>query len=144
MAKRKGNELAVYNSAGITLSDGDEAGLFLDSQGRLSTTSAPLSSTTDEVSTVSKPVSTSTGSNVNSSATSVTILASNTSRRAASIFNHSTQDLYIKEGTTASATDFLTIIPPNSLYELPSPMYTGKIDGIWTAANGAARVVEKV
>ena len=35
MALKKGNAQAVYNSSGITLSDGDETGLFVDSAGRL-------------------------------------------------------------------------------------------------------------
>lgn len=38
MAKKKGNHLAVYNLGGVTLTDGDETGLFVSSTGALLTT----------------------------------------------------------------------------------------------------------
>lgn len=142
MARTKHGLPGIYNATPITLTDGQGAAIALDSSGRL--VIAPLSSSIDEISTIQKPITTSTPTNVASSATSVQLLAANANRRAASIFNDSTQDLYIKEGTTASATDFLTIIPPKSLYEFPLPIYTGRVDGIWAAANGSARIVEKV
>lgn len=37
MAKRVGSQMAVYNSSGITLNDGDETGLFVGSTGGLLT-----------------------------------------------------------------------------------------------------------
>lgn len=39
MAKRVGSQTAVYNSSGITLSDGDETGLFVGADGGLLTRS---------------------------------------------------------------------------------------------------------
>lgn len=111
---------------------------------RLNVTTAPLSATTDEVSNVQKPVTTSTPSNVNSSASSVTLLSSNANRRTASITNDSTQTLYIKYGTTASATDYKVALGAQGYYEFPLPIYTGRVDGIWVAANGAARMTEEV
>lgn len=107
-------------------------------------TTAPLSGTTDEVSTIQKPITTSTPSNVNSSASNVTLLAANANRRAATIYNDSTQVLYVKFGATASATSFKVAISPNGYYEFPLPVYTGIVDGIWAAANGAARITEDV
>lgn len=80
--------------------------------------------------------------NVASSATNVTLLASNASRRRAMIFNDSTKNLYVKFGTTASTTSFTILMQNQSYYEVPEPVYTGQIDGIWSAANGAARVTE--
>ena len=86
---------------------------------------------------------TSTLSNVSSSATTVSILASNASRKGATFFNESTSVLYLKFGTTASLTSYTVQIPANSYYELPFiKPYTGAIDGIWASANGTLRVTE--
>lgn len=84
--------------------------------------------------------STTTNSNVSASATSVTLLASNSARKEVTIQNDSTAILYIKEGTTASATDYKYKLYQDDVYI--SNNYTGRIDGIWSAASGAARVAE--
>lgn len=68
-----------------------------------------------------------------SAATSGAILATNGSRRIATIFNNSGADLYVKLGTAASATSFTTIIPTKGYYEVPTP-YTGVIHGFATLA----------
>lgn len=88
-----------------------------------------------------KPSATATHSNVSSSATNVTILASNTARRGATVYNDSTQILYLKLAATASATSFTVKMQPDAYFEVPFG-YTGIIDGIWASANGSARVVE--
>lgn len=86
---------------------------------------------------------TATVTSVNDQATSTTVLAVNGSRRGAIIFNDSTSILYLKFGTTASATDFTMKLGPGESGRLTQPIYTGKIDGIWSAdASGAARVTE--
>lgn len=87
-------------------------------------------------------VTTSTLSNVASSATSVTVLALNTARKQAMVFNDSTAILYLKLGATASATSFTARLAPYGYFELPDPVYSGVIDGIWASANGSARVTE--
>jgi len=84
---------------------------------------------------------TATRTDVTSSASSVTILALNASRKGATVYNDSTKFLYLKFGTTASATDFTVLLRSGDYYEVPF-RYTGKIDGIWASANGAARVTE--
>jgi hypothetical protein len=89
----------------------------------------------------SKPA-TATLANVASSASSVTLQASNAARMGWSIFNDSTSVLYLKYGTTASATSYTVQIPAGGYFEVASPVYTGRIDGIWAAANGNARVTE--
>lgn len=85
---------------------------------------------------------TATLANVAGSATSVTLQASNTARLGWLVYNDSTASLYVKFGTTASATSFTVFLGPGAYYELPRPCYTGRIDGIWTAAAGNARVTE--
>lgn len=84
---------------------------------------------------------TATHANVSASASNVTLLASNASRKGATIYNDSTAVLYVKLAATASSTSYTTQLLPNGYYEVPFA-YTGIIDGIWAAANGAARVVE--
>lgn len=86
---------------------------------------------------------TATLSNVAGSTSSVTILASNAARIGAFIYNDSTlNNLFVKLGTTASATSFTVLIPSQGYFELPTPIYTGIITGIWVAATGSARVTE--
>lgn len=89
-------------------------------------------------------VGTSTPANVNSSATAVTLSAANASRIGWTVFNDSTQVLYVKFGAAASATDYKVKILAGGYYEMPSPIYRGIITGIWASANGAARVVEDI
>lgn len=81
-------------------------------------------------------------SNVASSATNVTVLATNASRKGAMVYNDSTAILYLKLGATASATSHTIQMAAASYYELPQPVYTGVIDGLWASANGSARVTE--
>lgn len=87
------------------------------------------------------PSGTATLSNVSGSASSVTVLAANTSRLGVVIVNDSTADLYIKFGTTASTSSFTYHLYPGQTFS-DAGGYTGRIDGIWSAANGAARVTE--
>lgn len=85
--------------------------------------------------------STATHSNVSGSATSVTLLSSNGSRRGATIYNDSTAILYLKLGATASTTSFTVKMYEDDFFQVPFG-YTGVIDGIWASATGSARVVE--
>ena len=85
---------------------------------------------------------TATLANVTSSASNTTLQASNTSRLGWACFNDSTSALYVKFGATASTSSFSVKLLPGGYYELPAPVYTGIIDGIWDSANGAARVTE--
>lgn len=87
--------------------------------------------------------STSTTSSVSGSASSVQLLASNSSRKSASIYNDSSASLYVKFGTTASTTDFKYPLGPRDILEFPAPIYTGRVDGIWSSASGAARIAEE-
>lgn len=92
--------------------------------------------------TVEAISATGTLSNVASSATSVTLLASNASRLGATIYNDSTAILYVKLNSgAASATSYTVQVAANGYYEVPS-RYSGAITGIWASANGNARVTE--
>jgi hypothetical protein len=84
---------------------------------------------------------TATLTSVASSATSVSLLASSASRKGFSVFNDSTQKLYIAYGATASTSAFTVLLQPGAYYE-NNTLYTGAISGIWASANGNARVTE--
>lgn len=79
--------------------------------------------------------------NVDSSATNVTLVSERRGRRGFSVYNDSVQTLYLKYGATATTDDYTVLIPGGTLYEDPH-QYTGRLDGIWAAANGKARVTE--
>ncbi|MBN3943501.1 hypothetical protein [Nostoc sp. NMS9] len=78
---------------------------------------------------------------VASSVTSVTILASNSNRKGATIWNDSTANLFIEFGATATTSAFTAKLSADGYYEVPFH-YTGVISGIWSAANGNGLVRE--
>lgn len=87
-------------------------------------------------------VNTGTQSNVAASASSVTILAANTARYGATIWNDSSVVLYLLVGTGTASTTVCTVkIPADGYYEVPYG-YTGIISGIWPSATGSARVTQ--
>lgn len=131
LARRKDTEAV---SAGTDL---DYATFDVDSLGRQRVVSAP------------NPV-TATLANVSSSASSVTLIAANAARRGWIIANDSTQILYVKFGTTASATSYTYMIPAATATQVfvleaaYGTSYQGDITGIWASANGSARTTELV
>lgn len=80
--------------------------------------------------------------NVTSSASSTTVFAANGAARARAVYNDSTAVLYLKFGATASTTSYTVQLASGDYYEFPQPVYGGLVDGIWAAANGAARTTE--
>jgi hypothetical protein len=80
---------------------------------------------------------------VSASATSVTLLTASAARKGAIIFNNSAiANLYFIFGATASTSAFTYKLGPMQGYELPLPIYTGAISGIWDSANGNAQITE--
>lgn len=95
---------------------------------------------------VAQKAATATLSNVSTSGTTATLLAANSARIGATITNEATTVIYIKFGTTASATSYTVTLAgaasaPYSYYEVPAG-YTGRIDGILASSTGTARVTE--
>lgn len=79
---------------------------------------------------------TGTQTTVASQTGTISLLASNTNRKGATIANTDANALYVLLGTgTASATNFTATVAPNGYYEVPYG-YTGAIQGAW-AADGA-------
>jgi hypothetical protein len=95
-----------------------------------------------------KQTAPSTGSiaSVAGSASDVTVLASNSSRKGATFYNDSTAILYLALANVTSSTTVYTVqIPANGYYELPMNQggaYTGIVKGIWASATGNVRVTE--
>lgn len=84
--------------------------------------------------------STGTTTSVSASAASTTVLAANSDRRNAYLFNDSTSACYVKFGATASSTLFRKRMLPFEGMDVIG--YTGRIDAIWDSASGAMRVTE--
>jgi hypothetical protein len=115
----------------VTIGDGTNAGRIVrvDTDGSL------------QVET--NPATTATKTNVTSTTSSVTILAANANRRGAIVFNDSTSVLYISYGTsTTSTTSFSVKVAAGAVYLLDVPLWNGAMTGIWSAAQGAARVTD--
>lgn len=85
---------------------------------------------------------TATLSSVSSSASNGTLLAENADRIGVLVVNDSTATLYLKYGATASTSSYTVKLEPGSYWEMPQPIWVGIIDGIWSSANGAARITE--
>jgi hypothetical protein len=80
-----------------------------------------------------------------SSASSVKLVDANGYRRGLIIVNTDANALYLRYGDTATAAadGFTVIVPTNGTWEMPLPVYTGRIDGIWAAdGSGVAEITE--
>ena len=93
---------------------------------------------------------TSTLANVASSATSVSLLAANNNRKTAIIINDSTSDLYVTLNASDASTTNYSLFLAAKVGNTPSFLaingddYSGEIRGIWSSANGVARITEVV
>lgn len=94
--------------------------------------------------TVPAGASSATVTSVADTASSTQLLAANANRRKYSVFNNSSEILYLKSGTTASLTDFTVAIPPMAQFGFyEDDLYTGRVDGIWANnSTGAALITE--
>lgn len=72
----------------------------------------------------------------------ITLLTNNANRLTGSFYNDSTVPLYLKLGATATTTSFTLKMTSSSYYELPQPVYTGIITGLWGSANGTCYISE--
>lgn len=136
------------NSSGLTVRPvWSSSGVDQPVRALLSSTSAdnPVSISGNSTVTFLK-ASTSARSSVTQSSTSVTMQSSNANRLGWTCFNNPTQGsyLYLKFGAaTASTADFDVRIAPFGYYEMPQPVTTELISGIWDSTGvGFARVRE--
>jgi len=74
---------------------------------------------------------------------STQLLAANTGRKGMYVFNDSSAVLYLGFSATVTTSSYTVQVPANSFFEMPvSPVYTGVIAGVWSAAVGNARITE--
>jgi hypothetical protein len=84
--------------------------------------------------------SSSSVSAVSTSGTSATLASASAGRLRIIVVNDSSATLYVKYGTTASASDWTVKLAPDST--LDEDAYTGRIDAILSTGTGTARVTE--
>lgn len=80
-----------------------------------------------------------------SSATSIPLVLANPSRRGLIIVNTDANDLWLRYGpvATVGSGGWTYKIGSGVTWEMPQPIYNGRIDGIWTAAGaGIAEITE--
>ena len=72
------------------------------------------------------------------------ILVANAARLGATVFNDSaSRFLYLKLGAGVAVGSYTVRLGPRSYFEVPFPVYTGVIEGVWSAgAPGFATVTE--
>lgn len=87
-------------------------------------------------------VSSSTATSVNSAATSTTLLASNTARKGVTIRNTDANALYLGFGVAAT-TAMPEEIPGGATWEMPLPIFTGQLNGIWSADGSGAALIRE-
>jgi len=91
------------------------------------------------------PRSVTTTVSVASSASSVQLVAENTDRKGISIYNKSTNAVYLSYANPATAANSFMQMQPGSLLMLDQQlMVSNAIFAIWTAANGSAQVTEYI
>ena len=138
-----GNPATITNGR-LVIDNGSWIGSTAPTVGqKTSANSIPVTMASDQSNIL--PKATTVGiTRVASSASSVQLLAANTNRLGVIVVNDSSQTLYLKFGTTASATDYTYKIRSQTSLEIifSSFIYTGRIDGIWAVANGAAQLTE--
>lgn len=122
--------LGVRNDDGATAgsgTNGDYTQMSVDVNGR---------------SIVTSKAKTGTEISVAGNASSVTILAANTDRLGASVYNDSTAILYLRYSATAATSSAFTVkLFPEDYHEIFGG-YTGQLTGIWASAAGNARITE--
>lgn len=109
------------------------------------TGSAPVVLASDQSAVPTTPPLPNTGTrtSVTAAASDTSLLASNTSRRGATVYNDGSTTLYLALGTAAASTTSYTCqVAPGGYYETPFN-FTGAIRGIWAGSpTGSARITE--
>lgn len=107
---------------------------------------APMTSPHTPVDAQGGAIGTADAAAVSSVAASVTptvLLAANPNAEGRMVYNDSTADLYLKYGAGVSTSSFTVKVAPGALYEFPLPLHLGVVEGMWSAATGAARITEQ-
>lgn len=81
---------------------------------------------------------------VASAAVATTLLAANSARRGVTIVNTDQNMLRVKFGSAAAADSFSYALQSGQTLELPQPVYTGIITGIWDADGAGVAAITEV
>lgn len=134
-------EITVRGQRTVPVANPDGTSIGGSSSGltdiQLRATPVPISGT---VTAGAPTVSTSTDVSLASSASSTQLLAANPSRKGLILTNTDANPVYLYYGTTATSTKFTVRIVQNAYWEMPQPIYTGRIDVIWSA-DGAGSLI---
>lgn len=84
------------------------------------------------------PPSTAVETNIASSITNQTALASNANRLGATFFNDADTKCVLKYGATASASSSTAVVLPGATWRINVGDYSGQVDVIWISDTGAA------
>lgn len=87
-------------------------------------------------------VASATQINVAAAAASTAIAAANANRKGMILTNNSTADVTMAYGASVTTALFTFKIPAGGYWEMPKPIYTGAISGIWASANGTMQGAE--
>jgi len=82
-------------------------------------------------------------SSVAAGTSAVVLLAANQARRGASIYNDGVGVLYLQVNSDPSPTSFVVKLFQDDYYTVESG-FVGEVRGVWSLANGGARIVEYV
>lgn len=130
--------VAAHNvtNAGTFLVQAAQSGTWTVQPGNTANTTAwkvDGSAVTQPISIANEFASTASLTSLASAATSAQFLAANAARKGLMLVNTDANAALVKYGTTASATSYTVRLVFNAYWEMPKPIYTGRIDVIWEA-----------
>ena len=88
-----------------------------------------------------RPATSTTSSPASVTTSVATVLAGNTGRYGAAVYNESGATCYLKLGSAATLTDYTLQVAVGGYYEVPF-FYTGILTGITSAGTAVLRVTE--
>ena len=86
-----------------------------------------------EVTVIPDTASSAVHTSIASSTSSQQALAANASRKMVMAYNTDANACYLKYGAGASSSSFMVKIASDGYWEMPPPIYTGRIDVLWAA-----------
>ena len=135
----QGTAAAVASAWPILVTDGTDTAQVVTSSAAAAGVNGLVVYIGDDVNVTFSRPSTCTVSSVALSTTNATVLASNTSRLAFSLWNDGAQSAYVKFGATATTADFTVRLSNKGFYDWQLGSYTGIIDAI--TATGTATML---
>lgn len=126
------DSVAIANAAGVPLK--------IETNGSINTNATQVGVydvNSEEVQPANAVVTSLNGSIVNQ-----TVLVANPNRKGVTLYRKGTGIAYVKFGDTASEASHTLEMTNNTIYELPFPHYTGRIDVVFTTNNGTLKITE--